>query len=235
MANVREKKINYGTKQFFERLNDEQKDAVNLITKKDLTIITGGAGCGKTLVAIYSALQLLGEKQINRIIISRPTVSREEIGFLPGDIAEKMDPWLAPIHENIKIVGGQDTLQNLLDSGTLEIKPFAFMRGQTFLKSAIIVDEAQNVTHAQMEMVLSRLGRSSKMVIVGDIRQKDLPPKEKSGLPFLVSLSKRNIFPELGHQELLINHRHPLVEKLLSQYEKEQLQATKLIAQNINE
>lgn len=159
---------------------------------------------------------MLLEKDINRVIITRPTVSDEDLGFLPGNIEEKMDPWMAPIYENMRLAIGHEATDGLLAKRTIEIKPISYMRGQTFTDCAIIVDEAQNITHAQMEMLLSRLGRRSKMMICGDMKQKDLKRQKKSGLPFLMHISKQ--IPEVTDYELKVNHRHEVVQKILDFY-----------------
>lgn len=167
-------------------------------------------------MAVYSALAMLNEGEIGRIVITRPTVSDEEIGFLPGDISDKMDPWMAPIYENIKTIIGAQNLQFFVDEEIIQIKPLAFLRGQTFTKSCVIVDEAQNVTHKQMEMIVGRLGRGSKMVICGDMRQKDLKGSAQSGLPFLINNTDH--IHKVGNIELTTNHRHDVVEELLNLY-----------------
>jgi phosphate starvation-inducible PhoH-like protein len=205
---------------FQQRLIAEQNDAKSLIYSKDLTIITGKAGSGKTLVAVYSALTMLLEGKVNRIIITRPPVEAGEgMGFLPGGLEEKMDPWLAPIYENLELIIKKDNTQYLVEEGKIDIRPIAMMRGQTYTKCAIIVDEAQNVTHNQMELIVGRLGRDSKMMICGDARQKDLNYRSRSGLPFLIQ--KATKLHEVAHIELQANHRHDLVDKLLNLYLEE--------------
>ena len=144
-------------------LNTEQKQAKSLILENPITVIKGMAGSGKTLVAVLCALDMFFNKQVEKIVISRPTVSKEDIGFLPGDIREKMDPWLAPIYHNLYMLYSKEKVDKHLENGDIEIVPFAFMRGRTFVDSFVIVDEAQNVTHDQMETVLGRLGKGSKM------------------------------------------------------------------------
>lgn len=170
------------------------------------------------MVAVYCAAKMLIEKKIDRIIITRPTVSEEQLGYLPGDLEDKMDPWMAPIYENMNLCVGYEETKTLIENNTVQIKPLAYMRGQTFTNCAIIVDESQNVTHAQMEMLLGRLGRKSKMIICGDLRQKDLKRNQKSGLPFLLQVSKS--VHEVGDIELITNHRHELVEKILDLYKE---------------
>jgi len=156
---------------FNVNLNDEQKEAKKLILENPITVLKGMAGSGKTLVATQVALDLLFSKHIDKVIITRPTVSKESIGFLPGDIREKMDPWLAPIYHNLYMLYNKEKIDKELETGNIEIVPFAFMRGRTFVDSFVIVDEAQNVTHNQMETVIGRLGKGSKMVICGDLAQ----------------------------------------------------------------
>ena len=127
------------------QLNEEQKLAKQKIIESPITVLKGMAGSGKTLLATQVALDMLFTKQVEKVIITRPTVSKEDIGFLPGDIKEKMDPWLAPIYHNLNALYNKDKIQKLLDDETIEIVPFAFLRGRTFLNSFVIVDEAQNV------------------------------------------------------------------------------------------
>ncbi len=163
---------------FNVQLNEEQKQAKALILENPITMLKGMAGSGKTLVATQVALDMLFTKQVDKVIITRPTVAKEEIGFLPGDIREKMDPWLAPIYHNLFMLYNEEKVRKEMDNGNIEIVPFAFMRGRTFVNSFVIVDEAQNVTHNQMETVIGRLGQGSKMVICGDLAQIDLKIKE---------------------------------------------------------
>lgn len=167
-------------------------------------------------MAVFSALQSLASGDIEKILITRPTVSDEDIGFLPGSLEEKMEPWVTPIYENMKNIIGVENSKDLMEQEIVRIKPISFMRGQTFQKATVIVDEAQNVTHKQMEMILGRLGQKSKMIICGDIRQKDLSSKKLSGFPFL--LKKATQIAEVGDIELFTNHRHPVVNKLLELY-----------------
>jgi phosphate starvation-inducible PhoH-like protein len=135
---------------------------------------------------------------------------------LPGDIDNKMEPWMSPIYENISFLVGPDLLTAMKADGLLVIKPLSYMRGNTFTRDFIIVDEAQNVTHKQMEMIVTRLGKGSKMVICGDMRQKDLPFRESSGLPFLLTVADK--ISKIGQYQLTNNHRNPLVEEILDYY-----------------
>ena len=201
---------------FNVQLNDEQKEAKKLILENPVTVLKGMAGSGKTLVATQVALDLLFTRRIDKIIITRPTVAKEEIGFLPGDIREKMDPWLAPIYHNLFMLYNEAKVRKEMDLGNIEIVPFAFMRGRTFLNSFVIVDEAQNVTPSQMETVIGRLGRGSKMAICGDLAQIDLKDKRETGFSFLSRLEEQ-VQGFVTHS-LEMNHRHDIVAPLLEVY-----------------
>jgi phosphate starvation-inducible PhoH-like protein len=202
-------------------LNEEQKRAKETILANKITVLAGKAGSGKTLLACQVALDGLFTKQYERIIITRPTVSKEEIGFLPGDLHQKMDPWVQPIYQNMYILYGKDRVQPYIERGEIEIVPLSFMRGRTFLDSAIIVDEAQNVTMEQMEMIVTRLGLRSKMMICGDDAQVDLKNRGDSGFKFLYSAAKK--VKDLEAITLLENHRDPIVDDLIDLYEEESL------------
>ena len=198
------------------QLNEEQKKAKAVLLQSPITVLKGGAGSGKTLLAAQTGLDLLFSRVVNKIIITRPTVSKEDIGFLPGDIREKMDPWLAPIYHNLYMLYNKEKIDKEIEFGNIEIVPFAFVRGRTFVNSFIIVDEAQNVTHSQMEAILGRLGKESKMVICGDIAQIDLKDKKTSGFSFLARIEEHvqgfKVFA------LLQNHRHSIVSPILEVY-----------------
>ena len=198
-------------------LNEEQKAAKEIILSNPVTVLRGMAGSGKTLVAVQVALDLLFTKQVEKIIITRPTVAKEDIGFLPGDIREKMDPWLAPIYHNLYLLYSKEKIDREVEEGNIEILPFAFMRGRTFVNSFVIVDEAQNVTHTQMEMVLGRLGVDSWLTICGDIAQIDLKDKRQTGFSFLNRLEEQ--VKGFRVVTLLQNHRHPIVEPILKVYQ----------------
>jgi phosphate starvation-inducible PhoH-like protein len=198
-------------------LNEEQKLAKAIILENPVTVLKGMAGSGKTLVAVQAALDLLFTKEVEKIVITRPTVSKEEIGFLPGDIKEKMDPWLAPIYHNLYALYSKDKVDKELENGNIEIVPFAFMRGRTFLNSFVIVDEAQNVTHDQMETVIGRLGKNSKMTICGDMAQIDLKIKKETGFSFLSRIEEQ--VPGFRVVELKQNHRHEIVSPILKVYQ----------------
>lgn len=197
-------------------LNEEQKEAKRLILNNAITVIKGKAGSGKTLVACQAALDMLFTRQIDSIVITRPTVSKEDIGFLPGSLAEKMDPWVSPIYANMYNLYKKEKIDSIIAEGLVEIVPLSFMRGRTFLNSFIIVDEAQNVTHDQMEMILSRIGINSKMVICGDLRQNDLKVQSSTGFDFLCKLKGK--VKEFDIIELQKNHRHSIVDDILREY-----------------
>lgn len=206
-----------GPIKFNIQLNEEQKKVKSTILANPITVIKGQAGSGKTLVAAQTALDLLFQKEVEKIIITRPTVSKEDIGFLPGDIKEKMDPWLAPIYHNLYVLYSKEKVEKELELGNIEIVPFAFLRGRTFVNSFVIVDEAQNVTHTQMEAVLGRLGQNSKMVICGDISQIDLKDKRESGFSFLSRVEEH--VQGFKIETLKQNHRHEIVPPVLDVYQ----------------
>ena len=200
-------------------LNAEQKEVKANILRDTISVLTGKAGSGKTLLATQIALEYLFYREVERIIITRPTVSNEDIGFLPGDIKEKMNPWVAPIHANMYMLYGKPKIEKLINENIIEIAPISFLRGRTFVNACVIVDEAQNVTKSQMEMILSRLGTNSKMLICGDVTQTDLKNKKDSGFPYLFNMV--NSVPGLGVYELKTNHRHPIVDNILNYFEEQ--------------
>ena len=213
----RPKRVPKNPIKFKLQLNEEQKLAKQTILDSTITLLGGGAGSGKTLLACNVALDGLLRRMYDKIIITRPTVSKEEIGFLPGDLREKMDPWVQPIYQNFFALYDKIKVEKLIDDGKIEIVPVSFMRGRTFLDSMIIVDEAQNVTHDQMEMITSRIGLRSKMMICGDDHQIDLRKRSDSGFRFLYK-GARGI-KNLSAITLSTNHRDPIVEDLIKYYE----------------
>jgi phosphate starvation-inducible PhoH-like protein len=204
---------------FHLQLNEEQKAAKEVILGSTITLLAGKAGSGKTLLACQIALDGFFNRQYDKIIITRPTVSKEEIGFLPGDLHQKMDPWVQPIYQNMYALYGKDRIQPYIEKGDIEIVPLSFMRGRTFVKNFTLVDEAQNVTMEQMEMIVTRLGIGSKMIICGDDGQVDLKNKGDSGFKFLYSAARR--IKGLSAITLLKNHRDPIVDDLIDLYEEE--------------
>ena len=214
----REKKIIKNPIKFKLPLNEEQKQAKDEILKNTLTILAGRAGSGKTLLACQVALDGLLRRHFTKIIITRPTVSKEEIGFLPGDLREKMDPWIQPIYQNMYALYDKEKVEALINDGKIEIVPLAFMRGRTFLDSCIIVDEAQNVTHEQMEMIATRIGLRSKMIVCGDDYQVDLKSRRDSGFRFLYTAGRK--IKNMCSITLVKNHRDPIVDDLITLYEE---------------
>jgi phosphate starvation-inducible PhoH-like protein len=198
-------------------LNEEQKDAKSKILNNTITLLAGAAGSGKTLLACQIALDKLFMKEVDKVIITRPTVSKEEIGFLPGDLREKMDPWVQPIYQNMYLLYDKDKVEKCIAEGSIEIVPLSFMRGRTFVNNFVIVDEAQNVTHEQMHMIVTRIGLNSKMIICGDDAQVDLKKRSDSGFKFLYKAASK--IKKLEAITLKTNHRDPIVEDLLRYYD----------------
>ena len=198
------------------QLNEEQKEAKAKILDNTITLLAGAAGSGKTLLACQIALEKLFVKDCEKVIITRPTVSKEEIGFLPGDLREKMDPWVQPIYQNMFLLYDKDKIEKCISDGLIEIVPVSFMRGRTFVNSVVIVDEAQNVTHEQMEMIVTRIGKGSKMMVCGDDAQVDLKQKRDSGFKFLYKSARK--IKGLEAITLKQNHRDDIVEALIDLY-----------------
>ena len=217
----RKKRIVKNPIKFKVPLNEEQKLAKEKILNSTITLLAGKAGSGKTLLACQVALDGLFRRQYEKIIITRPTVSKEEIGFLPGDLHQKMDPWVQPIYQNMYVLYGKEKIDPYIQSGQIEIVPVSFMRGRTFLDSCVIVDEAQNVTNEQMEMIVTRVGLRSKMIICGDDGQVDLKNKGDSGFKFLYNCARK--VKNLAAITLMKNHRDPIVDDLIEIYEEENL------------
>jgi len=197
-------------------LNEEQRNAKALMFDNPVVLIKGQAGSGKTLVACQAALDMFFKREIEKIIITRPTVAKEDIGFLPGDLKEKMDPWLAPIYANLHMLYDKTKIEKMVSDGQIEIIPFAFMRGRTFPDAVVIVDECQNITHGQTEMILGRLGKGGKMIFCGDITQTDLKQKKDSGIGFFTRLEAE--IRGVKVITLKTNHRHEIVEPILNLY-----------------
>lgn len=214
----RQKRIIKNPIKFNISLNEEQKLAKEQILTNTVTILAGKAGSGKTLLACQVALDGLFRRHYEKIIITRPTVSKEEIGFLPGDLHQKMDPWVQPIYQNMYLLYGKEKIDPYIKEGKIEIVPVAFMRGRTFLDSCVIVDEAQNVTMTQMEMIATRIGLRSKMIVCGDDGQVDLKNRRESGFKFLYNQGKK--IKNVTSITLLENHRDPVVDDLIEVYEE---------------
>ncbi len=198
-----------------------QKQYVSAIRTKDLIFGIGPAGTGKTYLAVVMAVNALKNGNIKRIILTRPAVEAgESLGFLPGDLKEKVDPYLRPLYDALHDILGMEHTQRLIERGVIEIAPLAYMRGRTLDDAFVILDEAQNTTPAQMKMFLTRLGFGSKMVITGDISQVDLPKGVKSGLSVTQGILKEVNGIAFVHLEQSDVVRHPLVGRIIEAYEK---------------
>ena len=201
-----------------------QREYVHAIKAHDIVFGIGPAGTGKTYLAVALAVDALKKNIVKRIILTRPAVEAgESLGFLPGDLKEKVDPYLRPLYDALHDILGTEQTQRLIERGTIEIAPLAYMRGRTLDDAFVILDEAQNTTHAQMKMFLTRLGFGSKMVITGDLTQIDLPKGIGSGLAAVEKILK--YIPEITFVYLEESDvvRHPLVTKIIAAYERLQL------------
>lgn len=214
----------FGGKHIYPKTNG-QEELVRAMKKHDMVFSVGPAGTGKTFLAVAYAVSLLRDNKIKRIILTRPAVEAgENLGFLPGDLKEKVDPYLQPLYDALNILLGVESVEKMLEKKTIEIAPLAYMRGRTLDDAFIILDEAQNTTDAQMKMFLSRMGYNSKMIINGDITQIDLPFNQQSGL--LIALDLLSDMEEIAIVKLQFSDivRHPLVSKILKRYEKRRKQ-----------
>lgn len=202
--------------------NMGQKRYVEAIKKYDVVFGIGPAGTGKTFLAVVMAISAFKKGEVSRIILTRPAVEAgESLGFLPGDLKEKVDPYLRPIYDSLFAILGVETTNRLMDRGLIEVAPLAYMRGRTLDDAFVILDEAQNTTQAQMKMFLTRLGFNSKMVVNGDQTQIDLPGKAKSGL-----LQAKHILANIEQVKFIdftFNDvvRHPVVAKIVKAYDEE--------------
>ena len=199
--------------------SEKQKNYVRALRESDIVISAGPAGTGKTFLAVAVALTMLLEKKIERIILSRPAVEAgERLGFLPGDMREKVDPYLRPLYDSLYDLLDFEKIQKKIEIGDIEIAPLAFMRGRTLKNSFAILDEAQNATDTQIKMFLTRIGENSKIVINGDPSQIDLPNKSLSGLnrskKILGNLNEISVV-DFDHSDVV---RHPLVSKIVKAY-----------------
>lgn len=198
-----------------------QRAYVEAVRKHELTLAVGPAGTGKTYLAMAMAVVALKAKEVERIVLTRPAVEAgEKLGFLPGDMTQKVDPYLRPLYDALHELMGADSYQRLAERGTVEVAPLAFMRGRTLSDAFIILDEAQNATSEQMKMFLTRLGANSRCIVTGDVSQTDLPRDKKSGLVEAVNVL-RNVegvaIVELTVRDVV---RHELVQRIVQAYEK---------------
>ncbi len=201
--------------------SEKQKSYVRALRENDIIISAGPAGTGKTFLAVAVGLTMLLEKKIERIILSRPAVEAgERLGFLPGDMKEKVDPYLRPLYDSLYDLFHFEKIQRMIELGDIEIAPLAFMRGRTLKNSFAILDEAQNATDTQIKMFLTRIGENSKIVVNGDPSQIDLPNKGTSGLvrskELLGHLNEISVV-DFDHSDVV---RHPLVSKIVKAYSK---------------
>ncbi len=228
-----------GTIEYFSELYDEviarntkgkiiraktigQRQYIQAIRHKDLVFCIGPAGTGKTYLAVVMATQSLKNGHVKRIILTRPAVEAgESLGFLPGDLKEKVDPYLRPLYDALHDVLGAEQTARMIERGSIEIAPLAYMRGRTLDDAFVILDEAQNTTEAQMKMFLTRLGFGSKMVITGDETQIDLPHGAKSGLISAEKTLRHVKDIEIKFLEQADVVRHPLVAKIIQAYEQQ--------------
>ncbi|MDA9239045.1 PhoH family protein [Flavobacteriaceae bacterium] len=196
-----------------------QRKIVDFSKTKDLVFAVGPAGTGKTYTAVALAVKALKEKQVKRIIMTRPAVEAgENLGFLPGDLKEKLDPYMQPLYDGLRDMIPAEKLETLIENGTIQIAPLAFMRGRTLDNAFVILDEAQNTTHAQMKMFLTRMGKSAKFLITGDPGQIDLPRRVTSGLKEALLVLKDVDGVGMVYLDDKDVIRHKLVKKIISAY-----------------
>lgn len=200
---------------------ENQQMLVKTYNKQDLMFVVGPAGTGKTYTAIALAVRALKNKEVRRLILSRPAVEAgEKLGFLPGDMKEKIDPYLRPLYDALEEMIQPARLKEMLEDGTIQIAPLAFMRGRTLSDAVVILDEAQNTTSAQIKMFLTRMGFNTKMIVTGDCTQIDLPVAQRSGLEEAMRILKgvKGIsFIEMNKKDIV---RNPLVTRIVDAYEK---------------
>lgn len=200
-----------------------QRKLVQAVDSNDMVFAVGPAGTGKTYTAVALAVRALKAKEVKRIVLTRPAVEAgENLGFLPGDLKEKLDPYLMPLYDALRDMIPPEKLADMMEYGVIEIAPLAFMRGRTLDKAFVILDEAQNATTMQMKMFLTRMGQTAKFVITGDMSQVDLPRKQRSGLSY--ALDALNEVPGIGIVRLNQNDviRHPLVKRVIDAFEKQE-------------
>lgn len=206
-----------------------QRAYIDKILANDIVFGIGPAGTGKTYLAVAMAVRAFKNNEVDRIILTRPAVEAgESLGFLPGDLQDKVDPYLRPLYDGLFEILGVDTYQNLLEKGLIEVAPLAYMRGRTLDSSFVILDEAQNTTHEQMKMFLTRIGFGSKAIITGDKTQIDLPRGKKSGIKsaeYILRDVEGIAFQDFSSIDVV---RHPLVQRIIDAYDKEDEKRTKL-------
>lgn len=198
-----------------------QRSYVNAIEKSMIVFGVGPAGTGKTYLAMAKAITAFKNNEVGRIILTRPAIEAgEKLGFLPGDLQSKVDPYLRPLYDALYEIMGADSFMKNMEKGLIEVAPLAYMRGRTLDNAYIVLDEAQNTTPAQMKMFLTRIGFGSKAIITGDLSQKDLPHDAQSGLDVALKVLKDIDDISICHLTSLDVVRHPLVQKIVNAYEK---------------
>ncbi len=198
-----------------------QKRLVKAVNKRDMVFAIGPAGTGKTYTAVALAVRALKAKEVKRIILTRPAVEAgENLGFLPGDMKEKLDPYMMPLYDALRDMIPGEKLADMLEYGVIEIAPLAFMRGRTLDNAFVILDEAQNATTMQMKMFLTRMGMTAKFVITGDMSQVDLPRRQRSGLAYALDILKEVKEIEIIRLQQSDVIRHSLVKKIIDAFEK---------------
>jgi phosphate starvation-inducible protein PhoH and related proteins len=198
-----------------------QRKLVKAVDKNDMVFAIGPAGTGKTYTAVALAVRALKDKEVKRIILTRPAVEAgENLGFLPGDMKEKLDPYMMPLYDALRDMIPPEKLKDMIEFGVIEIAPLAFMRGRTLDKAFVILDEAQNATKMQMKMFLTRMGMSAKFIVTGDMSQVDLPRRQQSGLSYVVDLLKDTEGLEIIRLNQMDVIRHPLVKRIIDAFEK---------------
>ncbi len=209
----KQKKPPRGNVRFSISLSDEQKRAKEQVIEHAYSFVVGKAGSGKTLLAVQIALDMHFKRQYNKIVITRPTVATEDNGFLPGSEKEKMEPWLVPIVSNMKkVYNKEDKIQKMMDMGDIELVSLSHFRGRTFDNSVVIVDEFQNLTKAQLNMCLGRLGKDSIMIFCGDYQQIDLRDENYSAINEVAKIKDSEYVFKVVLED---NHRHPAVDDVL--------------------
>lgn len=209
-------------KNIFAR-TEKQKKYINNLVSSNIIFSLGPAGTGKTYLAVAVAVSKLVSGEVKKIILSRPAVEAgENLGFLPGDLKEKIDPYLIPLYDSLYELVGYEKMQKKIEDGTVEIAPLAFMRGRTLKDSFVILDEAQNATDTQIKMFLTRLGKNTTMVVNGDPSQIDLPPSKSSGLLKSVNILDNLDEIKITRFDTTDVQRHPLVSKIIDAYKKNQ-------------
>lgn len=216
----KEKRIPKGDISFKLSLSDEQKNAKSIILDHTISVLSGVAGTSKTFLTCQIALDRFFKREYNRITIMRPMVGTEDnkMGALPGTLEEKTEPWMVPIKENMYSLYDKEKIDKMFDEGDIRMLPLQFCQGLTFTNEIVIIDESQNSTAQQFEMILTRLGKDSKMIFTGDPNQIQLKQKSHSGLQRLIDIS--NDINTLVHVKLTENYRDPIVREIIEKYNK---------------